>query len=591
MFTCGFPVCMVHTALRALALLPFLIAYLPSQAHAQETVGVERIAGAETKRQSAVGNLVNIQQSIESKRNAIIELRKQLKLLEDPTERQETEQKIERYKSDIQELQRSFEYIVLGGINLSVLADEPDQRMDWRVELEEIIRPLLSTLKEITAKPRQVDGLRRAIEQREDQLKIIAKALDSINTIRQMPATPEVSGALDQMLVEWEQRKDDTQRELEISRFRLGDLESVRTPWRTSAGEALAEFLRGRGLTLLLAVVASLVVWMIARGLLALYWRWLYRTRSDIGITRAPLVLYGYRLVLATSIVAAIILVLYVRGDVLLLTLAVIALAGFALSLRQTLPRYAAELRLLLGIGPVRERERLVLENVPYDVESLGIYTVLRNPALEGVIRLPLHDMNALASRPASAEPWFPCEPGDYLQLADGSFGKVLRQTVELVEVAVRDTTVLISTKDFLGQSHRNLSRNGFGIACTFGIDYRHQAISLDTVPRFLQEAIIARFTQGGLGKSIREILVEFKEAGASSLDYQIYLILDGQAAKAFFRAQRMVQQACVDCCNREGWVIPFTQITIHTIHDAEGHDGDSENRSAGTAGGITTTP
>ena len=590
MFTIEFPLHLVHNALRALTLLPLLIACLPAQAHTQDTVSVEQIAGADTKRQSAIGNLENIQLSIESKRNSIVELRKQLKLLDDPTEQQETAQKIERYKSDIQELQRSFEYIVLGGINLSILADEPDQRMDWRVELEEIIRPLLSTLKEITAKPRQADGLRRAIEQREDQLKIIAKAIDSINIIRQMPATPEVSGALDQMMVEWEQRRDDTQRELEISRFRLGDLESEHTPWRTSAGEAIAEFLGGRGLTLLLAVIAGLVAWMIARGLLALYWRWLYRTRSDTGITRAPLVLYGYRLILATFIVVTIVLVLYVRGDVLLLTLAVIALAGFALSLRQTLPRYAAELRLLLGVGPVRERERLMLDNVPYHVESLGIYTILRNPALEGVIRLPLHGMNALASRPASTEPWFPCEPGDYLQLADGSFGRVLRQTVEIVEVAVRDTTVLISTKDFLSQNHRNLSRDGFGIACTFGIDYRHQAISLDTVPRRLQEAIAARFTQEGLGEAIRELMVEFKEAGTSSLDYQIYIILDGHAAKAFFKTQRMVQRACVDCCNQEGWTIPFTQVTVHASHDTESHDGDSGNRSSDITGAITTT-
>jgi hypothetical protein len=25
------------------------------------------------------------------------------------------------------------------------------------------------------------------------------------------------------------------------------------------------------------------------------------------------------------------------------------------------------------------------------------------------------------------------------------------------------------------------------------------------------------------------------------------------------------VQQACVDTCNQEGWIIPFTQITVHT--------------------------
>jgi len=65
--------------------------------------------------------------------------------------------------------------------------------------------------------------------------------------------------------------------------------------------------------------------------------------------------------------------------------------------------------------------------------------------------------------------------------------------------------------------------------------------------------------------------LVEFKSAGASSLDYRIYMILDGRVAEAFFKVERLIQQACVETCNREGWVIPFTQITIHAADKAAG--------------------
>jgi hypothetical protein len=71
----------------------------------------------------------------------------------------------------------------------------------------------------------------------------------------------------------------------------------------------------------------------------------------------------------------------------------------------------------------------------------------------------------------------------------------------------------------------------------------------------------------------IEDMLVEFREAGTSSLDYQIYIILNGRAAKAYFRAQRIAQQACVDACNREGWVIPFTQVTVHSA-DMTGDPG-----------------
>jgi hypothetical protein len=48
-------------------------------------------------------------------------------------------------------------------------------------------------------------------------------------------------------------------------------------------------------------------------------------------------------------------------------------------------------------------------------------------------------------------------------------------------------------------------------------------------------------------------------------------MILDGRAANAFYRVQRMVQQACVQVCNEQGWVIPFTQVTIHNAADTSG--------------------
>ena len=128
-----------------------------------------------------------------------------------------------------------------------------------------------------------------------------------------------------------------------------------------------------------------------------------------------------------------------------------------------------------------------------------------------------------------------------------------------------------IGTRNFLDQTVRNLSKEGFGIACTFGVDYQHQSICLEKIPAVFREAITTRFEQAGLKDDIQDLLVEFKEAGASSLDYQIYMVLNGRAAKAYFKAQRIIQQACVDTCNRRGWVIPFTQITVHSADEVNG--------------------
>jgi small-conductance mechanosensitive channel len=532
--------------------------------------------GAPVRMESPVDSLLVIQQSIDSKRASVREASEQLKKLTDPAEKLEAEQKIGRIRNEIASLQRSFDHIALGGVNLSMLAEQPDQKIDWREELEEISRPLISGLKEITAKPRRMDALRRDIDQYEEQLARIDRALASLHQFRDQTLPAAVGDPVNLLASEWQLRHDDTQRALEIARYKLDSLKVEGTTWQASAKEAARGFFLGRGLTLLIAAVVGVAIWLMLKGLLELYWRWLYRAHKDVGIARAPLVIYAYRLFTAIMIVFALLMVFYIRGDVLLITLALLALAGVALSLRQTLPRYTAELRLLLGIGPVREEERMVYQGVPYRVESLSVYTILRNPSLEGVLRLPLHDMSEFTSRHAGDEPWFPCKAEDYILLGDGSFGRVLRQTIEIVEVLVRDARMQIATADFLGQNIRNLSREGFGVAVTFGIDYQHQGICLDEVPLLLRQAIITRFDLAGLKDDIRELVVEFKEAGASSLDYQVYMVLEGTAAKAYFKSQRLIQQACVDTCNREEWTIPFTQVTIHTATDSSNNTDEA---------------
>ena len=548
-----------------LAVFSLLICAALSSAYVQGEPSQLAEPATEQKLQSRVENLASIQESIEARQLQLRQLREKLKQPEDASEKQEIEQKIAKIKLDINGLQTSFEQVALGGINRSILNDLPEQQINWQDELEQISRPLLSTLKELTAKPRQVDSLNRDIERLREQIKVIDKALESINVFKSQELPPVAVNPINQLSTDWQQRKEDTHRKLEISQLKLESLLTEGETWRTSTGELLTAFFYGRGLTLFLAILVSLIIWLISKGLIQLYWRWLYRTKHDIGISRAPLLYYSYRLITAIIIVFAILMVFYLRGDVLLLTLALIALFGAALTLRQTLPRYTAEIRLLLGVGPVRENERIILDGVPFKVDSLSIFTILRNPALDGFVRIPLHEMNEHVSRPSRKEPWFPCEQGDYVLLASGSLARVIRQTIEFVEVAVVDSIMQISSKEFIEQNVRNLTREGYGIACSFGIDYQHQAICLTTVPELLKAGIVERFDQAGMKDDIKDILVEFSSAGSSSLDYRIYMILKGTAASAYYRVQRMIQQACVDTCNREGWVIPFTQVTVHS--------------------------
>jgi hypothetical protein len=160
-----------------------------------------------------------------------------------------------------------------------------------------------------------------------------------------------------------------------------------------------------------------------------------------------------------------------------------------ALGVWRFLPGYVREARLLLNAGAAREGERVIYNGLPYRIASLNLYSELRNPELEGTVRLPLATLSQLISRPAGEEDWFPCSVGDYLLLPDGSFAQVLQQSVERVQLKVVGSILQYSSAEFLQLNARNLTREGFGIIANFGIDYRHQSIALDQVPERLKRA------------------------------------------------------------------------------------------------------
>ena len=185
---------------------------------------------------------------------------------------------------------------------------------------------------------------------------------------------------------------------------------------------------------------------------------------------------------------------------------------------------------------------------------------------LGGEIRLPLRRLVDLHSRPWSdQEPWFPCKQGDWVLLADGTHGKIVVQTAEIIElVLLGGSRKTYRTTDFLNQNPVNLCLS-FRVQVTFGIDYQHQALSTSDVPETFQKTLLEGLSHEGYGKDILNLGVEFKEAGPSSLDLEVLADFSGRVAKDYNFLKRTIQRICVDACNKNGWIIPFTQLTIHT--------------------------
>ena len=515
-----------------------------------------------------IEQLRNIRDSLVEKGQTLSSLKQQVSQA-DEIQAAELREDLARLHDEIAELELSFEQIAIGGIDMDILEDEPGADFDFKEEMELIARPLITSLKEITEKPRKMEELRSMLSHRELQLDVIRRSLVSIARFEQQELPPRVAEQLGDVAAKWRQQKHEIERLQEISRLQLKELERADTDAVALADHLLHGFLLGRGLTLLIAIVVGTLIWVVMRVIRGFLGRGLagsFRSRHPVGVRVA---VYSYHTLTVVFLVFGILAVFYVREDMLLLALALLVLVGLALGARQYLPRYVSETRLLLDMGTVRERERVIYNGVPYRVAELNVYSVFENPELDGKIRLPLSVLENLASRPDTDDPWFPCRPGDFVMFPDGGLAEVLRQSVEIVEVRRMGSTVQMPTAEFLGSGVRNLSREGFGVVSSFGIDYAHQNISLKEVPQRFQTALEEALKTAEYAEFFENIVVELKEAGSSSLDYLLYASFGGGAAASYYSIGRLLQQTCVRVCNEQNWVIPFEQLTIHNADSA----------------------
>jgi small-conductance mechanosensitive channel len=327
-----------------------------------------------------------------------------------------------------------------------------------------------------------------------------------------------------------------------------------------------AEFFRSRGKNLLLAGFSFLAVF----GLLRLL-RWYVlrvpsirsRFRRSFTIRLLDIVYYVFCVLGST---AALFLVLYASGDWVLLGLAILFLAGLAWASKTVIPGFYEQAKLLLNLGPVREGERVVLNGVPWEVQTINVYTELTNPAFEGArLRLPLRALLALNSRPTEdSVPWFPCRRNDWVRLSDGTRGKVVDLTPEWVRlVMLGGSRKTFTIAAFLDLHPENLSHN-FRVRVRFGIDYAHQAEATTTIPALMQKAVESGLLEMIERDDLKNLSVDFCEAGPSSLDYAVLADFSGNVAARAEHLERSIHRFLVDAANEHHWVIPFQQVTIH---------------------------
>ncbi len=508
-------------------------------------------------------SLESLQQALSLKEAEAADLQQQLAAASDDLAREDLRRRLQEVRNAIEDQRRQFDGFAVD-VDLSPFTPQTESKFDWQEQVGKLLEPILAEFENATAETRVIGQIRTQLNSVRKRRDLAAEAVHNLEALLGRPASPELQTRLTNRLAEWKRIWEEAENEFSALDIQLQSRLAARESVLDQTTGYARHFFQTRGLNLLLGIAAFCAVFFGFR-LAELAVRRLRRKGSEKKFgSRLTALLFHVFSVLGG--LGAMMLVFNLAGDWFLLGIIIIFLFGIGWASVNTLPRQVETIKLMLNIGAVREGEYLVYDGTAYRVDSLGFSAHLNNPRLDGGTRLlPVKFLVGMTSRPVGeAEPWFPCERGDWVALDGGQTGRIAGQTPANVQlIAPGGETVTYPVADFLSLHPRNLS-GGFRLESTFGVDYRHQAIATTEIPDRMKSSLAAGLPSVVGADNLRDIQVLFQRANASSLDYAVWVDLKGGAARLYPQISGAIQRILVETCNENGWVIPFPQVQVH---------------------------
>lgn len=510
-------------------------------------------------------SLTSILSTIDQLTSELKEKQETLRSPESQGREEELTQWIHEIVVKLNMLQRNFNEIATE-VDLDVFSEKKDEsEIDWQKELKDLLMPLMNEIRRLTQRPRELDRLRTEIAKYKSQMILIEKGEQNITKLSNYLTDPVLSPYLKKLQSEWNIRKQHVDTQLQITSQRFEQKVGERKNFSQSLENIFQLFFRSRGKNLILACLSSMFFWLTFKRIhKSIQKAKSFHEKTNSFSVRLFNILYSFLTILGAIILFLILL--YSFGDWVLLILSIMFILGIAWTSKQALPRFWMQLMLLLNMGPVREGERVIYQGIPWLVKSLNFYSVLVNPDLSGGrVSLLIRDIFELRSRPFNMdEPWFPTRLGQWVILSDQTFGKVLIQTPDIVQIVQKGGSIKsFQTSEFLSL-HPLILSTGFRVQISFGIDYGHQEIVPHEIPKLMTSKLSNILTREGYGDATVKISVEFEEAAASSLNFAVIIDFSGEVAYDYQTLKRLMQRICVEACNDHGWTIPFPQLTLH---------------------------
>ena len=514
---------------------------------------------------NAINALTSISGAIGELQGQIINEKNRLQRVEAQEERAEITEEIDKLKERADSLMANFETIATG-VDRESFETRPKKHFDWKEEVQILIGPIMNELKSLTARPRLIENLRVQAAYYEKQIAIIKDALENIHASIAHATDENLKSKLTNLENTWYDKGRNASSQLTVINYQLAEKLRERNTLFESGQNIVRVFFKSRGRNFIMAVVAFLVVFFFLRYVHQHIYKISPVHRTVTGSFYFRLADVVYHVITFVAATAALLIVLYVCGDWVLLGLSFVFIFGLIWTAKQTLPLFYDQCTILLNLGTVKEHERVIYNGLPWKVASLQISTYLVNPELKGgTLRLPLRELKDIRSRPYHPdEPWFPSKESDWVILADGTLGKVIIQTPEVVQLAIAGGSCkTYPTTDYLTQNPLNISKS-FRISVVFGIDYQYQDIATSEIPDKLKEYLQAELINEGYGEHVISLIVEFKEMGDSSIDYDILADFSGRVAKDYYKLSRVIQKIAMNAVVKYRWEIPYTTYTIN---------------------------
>jgi hypothetical protein len=369
-----------------------------------------------------------------------------------------------------------------------------------------------------------------------------------------------------QIKQKWVEQSQSLQAQLQVVNHKLELKEADQVPLTTSVSQIFELFFRSRGRNILIALILSGLFFLTLNRFESYL---LKRPSLKQHLQRFEFRLFGIALYFLSIIgtVGIFLITFYIFDDwVLLLLFSTLVIFGLWSS-RTAIVKFWRQITLILNIGPVREGEVVIIQDIPWCIERVNLYSRLVNPRLKGGrLRVTANTLLSYQSRTqAKNEVFFPTEPQDWVLLGPNDIlGKVEYQTPEMVTVRLVGGGVkYYRTSSFIDLSPTILT-GGFRHTLTFGFHFRHQHDLLRTIAPAMDKFLRKKIASFEWGNSLKNLSIESLPPRTSDLPLALLADFDGTAAPFYDEIKRALAGALIECCTEHKWEIPYNHLVVH---------------------------